>query len=130
MELSTSGIVRRMKEKPTAGRQSQRKRDEMSKGTSAGERQVTNQAGLATQLEQALEAGELVVVCWEPGCTMHRLPHWDEHQWISHERRQGYRHYSHGICHWHYEACRADIERFVAECEAVHRGRGAVLTAT
>ena len=50
------------------------------------------------ELERALDAEELVVVCWEPGCDMHRLPHWAEAEWVSHPRRPGYRMYSHGIC--------------------------------
>jgi hypothetical protein len=66
-----------------------------------------------SDLEQAFENGEVVVVCWEPGCTMHRLPHWSETEWITYPRKKGYQRYSHGICAWHYWVCQQDIEQFI-----------------
>ena len=80
------------------------------------------------ELEQALTAGELVVVCWEPGCSMHRLPHWDKWQWVSRQRQPGYESYSHGICRWHYQAYRAEIDRYIAMERAAAASN--VLTAT
>jgi hypothetical protein len=71
------------------------------------------QAGLERELEESLAAGDVVVVCWEPGCTMHRLLHWAEYQWVSHAQIPDYRRYSHGICHWHYQAYRAEVERAI-----------------
>lgn len=67
------------------------------------------------ELEAAFQSGAIVVVCWEPGCSMHRLPHWPEHEWISREQVAGYRHYSHGICRWHYRMYQQEIDRFIAE---------------
>lgn len=82
------------------------------------------------ELESAIARHEMVVVCWEPGCTMHRLPHWSQHRWVSRRQEDTYPEYSHGICPWHYQAYRAEIERFIAE-ELVAKGdAGAVCTAT
>ena len=54
------------------------------------------------QLGQAFAGSDLIVVCWEPGCSMHRLPTWDSDRWVPRDRHVGYRHYSHGICSRHY----------------------------
>ena len=67
-----------------------------------------------TELEQAFEADEIVVVCWEPGCTMHRLPHWDENEWVSYEHKKKYHRYSHGICRWHLQTYEQEAEHFLA----------------
>ena len=83
---------------------------------------------LECELEEAIGAGDMVVVCWEAGCTMHRLPHWAEHRWVSREQVPDYKRYSHGICRWHYQAYRDEIERAIAaEMEA---GTEKALTAT
>ena len=74
------------------------------------------------ELEQAFEAGELVTVCWEPGCTMHRLPHWDESEWVSCERRDEYGQYSHGICRWHLQKYEQEVARFLGHANIVVRG--------
>jgi hypothetical protein len=66
------------------------------------------------ELKQAFEADEIVVTCWEPGCTMHRLPHWDEKEWVSCESKEKYHRYSHGICRWHLQKYEQEVDRFVA----------------
>ena len=83
-------------------------------GPQAGEGRIAAQEKLGAELEAAFAAGEVVVVCWEPGCTMHRLPHWPERQWVSRERLPGYPRYSHGICRWHYQTYRAEVARYAA----------------
>ena len=70
------------------------------------------------ELEEAFGNDDIVVACWEPGCTMHRLPDWSQEKWVVHEQQKGYRNYSHGICVWHYHLYQKKIERFIAE-EAV-----------
>lgn len=57
---------------------------------------------LEAELAQALANNDLVVVCWEPGCTMHRLRHWRPDLWVSRPQEQRYHQYSHGICAGHY----------------------------
>ncbi|MEW6754868.1 MAG: hypothetical protein AB1505_28385 [Candidatus Latescibacterota bacterium] len=71
-------------------------------------------ASLAAELEQALVGHQLVVVCWEPGCTMHRLRHWRPDQWVSRPAEKGYAQYSHGICAWHYPRYQREIDRLLA----------------
>lgn len=66
------------------------------------------------ELENAFENDEIVVTCWEPGCTMHRLPNWNQEKWVVHEQQKGYRNYSHGICVWHYHLYQKEVERFIA----------------
>ncbi len=85
----------------------------MSAGNQAVRVAVKEPVALQQELEQALESGELVVVCWEPGCTMHRLPHWDEDTWVDRQQVSGYRRYSHGICHWHFRAYFQEIDRYL-----------------
>ena len=67
------------------------------------------------ELEMALAHDEMVIVCWEPGCMMHRLPHWNEGTWVARKQQKGYRNYSHGICFWHYQAYQKQIDQFIAE---------------
>jgi len=66
------------------------------------------------EIEEAFEKGEIVTVCWDPECLMHRLPHWDEGRWIAHESKKGYRNYSHGICRFHFRMYQREIERYMA----------------
>ena len=63
------------------------------------------------ELERAFENGDLVVACWEPECTMHRLPHWADGQWVSRSRDESHASYSHGICMWHLRACQEQLEQ-------------------
>ena len=67
------------------------------------------------ELEKAFERGEMVIVCWEPECTMHRLPHWEEGKWITHEKVKDYSNYSYGICVWHYRICQRLVEEYATE---------------
>ena len=67
------------------------------------------------ELERAFANGDIVVCCWEPGCTMHRLPHWSEEKWVSSQKRVGHRQYSHGICRWHYRVYAEEIDRYPVE---------------
>jgi hypothetical protein len=63
------------------------------------------------ELEQAFEAGMIVVKCWDPGCLLHRLPHWPEEVWIPVQPRE-YEGYSHGICRLHLRQYQREAERF------------------
>ena len=74
------------------------------------------------ELEQAFANGDIVVCCWEPGCTMHRLPHWPAEKWVSCAKRIGYTQYSHGICRWHYHVYAQEIDRIVAKEAAAAAG--------
>lgn len=66
------------------------------------------------ELEAAFADEEIVVVCWEPGCLLHRLPHWPEEQWVVREPRKGYPRYSHGLCRQHFLKYQQEIERLMA----------------
>lgn len=70
------------------------------------------------QLEHALTRSELVTVCWEPTCSMHRLDHWGAQQWLSFEKSPTYRHYSHGICPEHARLLQGEIDQFLHEHRA------------
>jgi hypothetical protein len=75
------------------------------------------------ELERAIAQGRIVVVCWEPGCPMHRLPHWEDGQWVARPLEKGYRNYSHSICGSHYRLYQEQMQRFMAE-EAAALGAG------
>ena len=72
----------------------------------------------APELETAFANGDWIVVCWEPGCRMHRLPHWPKKKWMDRSQQQGYRNYSQSICRSHYRVYQQEIQRAIAE-EAV-----------
>ncbi|MBI2505843.1 MAG: hypothetical protein HYW07_21730 [Candidatus Latescibacteria bacterium] len=67
------------------------------------------------QLELALTRGELVTVCWEPTCPMHRLEKWGAQQWLPFEKSTTYRNYSHGICPEHARLLQREIDQFLLE---------------
>lgn len=67
------------------------------------------------QLENALAHGELVTVCWEPSCSMHRLDQWGAQQWLPFERNPAYRNYSHGVCPAHAHQLQRQIDDFLFE---------------
>ncbi|MSR84032.1 MAG: hypothetical protein EXS58_14100 [Candidatus Latescibacteria bacterium] len=67
------------------------------------------------QLEYALIRGELVTVCWEPTCSMHRLEKWGAQQWLPFAKSPAYRNYSHGICPDHVRLIQEEVEQFLFE---------------
>ena len=67
------------------------------------------------ELEEAFEAGDMVTVCWEPGCRMHRLYYWHQHEWVEHDRRDGYPNYTHSVCDTHYHAYQDEIQDLTEE---------------
>ena len=67
------------------------------------------------QLELALTRGELVTVCWEPTCSMHRLEKWGAQQWLPFAKNLAYRNYSHGICPEHARLLKEEIDQFLFE---------------
>ncbi|MCC7265675.1 MAG: hypothetical protein IT369_24470 [Candidatus Latescibacteria bacterium] len=67
------------------------------------------------QLESALARGEMVTVCWEPSCSMHRLGKWGAQQWLPFEKSPTYRNYSHGVCPQHARLLQEEIDRFLHE---------------
>jgi hypothetical protein len=75
----------------------------------------TRLEALEAELDQAMAEQELVVVCWELGCTMHRLRHWDTEEWVSRPQQPGYRRYSHGICARHYPGYQRQIDELLSE---------------
>jgi len=54
------------------------------------------------ELERAFRRGATIIVCWQPGCSMHRLRSWQEGEWEPYPRRNEYPRYSHGICGDHF----------------------------
>ena len=70
------------------------------------------------QLEKALTRKQLVTVCWEPDCPMHRLEQWGPQQWLPFEKKSSYRNYTHGICPEHARLLQEEIDQFLVE----HRG--------
>ena len=74
-----------------------------------------SQKDAAPELEAAFANGDLIVVCWEPGCKMHRLPHWQEKEWVTRSQEKGYRNYSHSICRSHYRVYQQQIDRYITE---------------
>jgi hypothetical protein len=68
---------------------------------------------LEQELESAFANAQMVVKCWEPECSMHRLPHWAEAKWVAFEAKHNYRRYSHGICNWHYLAYQREIDQIL-----------------
>jgi hypothetical protein len=40
----------------------------------------------APELEAAFANGDMIVVCSEPGYKIHRLPHWQEKEWLVHSQ--------------------------------------------
>ena len=67
------------------------------------------------QLENALTRKQLVTVCWEPACSMHRLEKWGAQQWLPFEKQPTYRNYSHGICPEHARLLQQEIDQFLLE---------------
>jgi len=67
------------------------------------------------QLERALDRGELVTVCWEPTCSMHRLGKWGPQQWLAFEKNTTYRNYTHGICPEHAHQLQEEVDHLLFE---------------
>ncbi len=70
------------------------------------------------QLENALIRGELVTVCWEPTCSLHRLEKWGAQQWLPFAKSPAYRNYTHGICPDHVRLLKEEIDQFLLEHQA------------
>lgn len=70
------------------------------------------------EIDNALATGRLVVVCWEPECRKHRMPHWDEDAWVEHERSGDPHQYTHGICDVHEALYRREIDLYFGKKEA------------
>ncbi|MFT5086626.1 MAG: hypothetical protein ACI906_004070 [Candidatus Latescibacterota bacterium] len=71
------------------------------------------------ELERAFAQEQIVLVCWEPSCQMHRLAHWNEEKWVARPHVEGYQKYSHSICRSHYRLCQEEIQRYIAKEAAV-----------
>jgi hypothetical protein len=67
------------------------------------------------ELERAFAQKQIVLVCWEPSCQMHRLAHWQEEKWVARPHVKGYKHYSHSICRSHYRLCQEEVQRYIAK---------------
>lgn len=75
---------------------------------------LTNTRLMQSELNEALADGRMVVVCWEPECRKHRLPHWGEDEWVECERNGRKHQYSHGICVHHEAKYRIDMDAYFA----------------
>jgi hypothetical protein len=67
------------------------------------------------QLENALDRGRMVTVCWEPTCSMHRLKGWGAQQWLPFERRSTYHNYTHGVCPQHARQLQEEVDQLLFE---------------
>lgn len=67
------------------------------------------------EIEAAYEKGDMVTVCWEPDCSMHRLYYWEESKWVPHQKRGDYPNYTHSICEKHYHMYQEELEQLIAE---------------
>ena len=67
------------------------------------------------ELEAAIVASDMVTVCWEPDCNMHRLYYWPVDKWVEHEKKEDYTQYTHSICEYHYQLYHEEIERATSE---------------
>ncbi len=72
----------------------------------------TNTRIMHNELNDALSDGRMVVVCWEPQCRKHRLPHWGEEEWVECDRNGSKKQYSHGICNQHEAKYRLDMDAY------------------
>ena len=70
------------------------------------------------ELHEAYESGDMITVCWEEGCTMHRLYYWDDDKWVSHEKREDYANFTHSICDVHYRDYQEELDQLIEEEEA------------
>lgn len=68
------------------------------------------------ELETAFDRADIVVVCWHPGCSMHRLKDWSEDDWEAYPRKKSYGRYSHGICIHHYREYAARVDAYLETC--------------
>ena len=67
------------------------------------------------QLEEAFASDDMVTVCWEPACHMHRLYYWPEEKWVEHNKKNNYAKYTHSICDYHYQQYHEEIEQMIAD---------------
>ena len=70
------------------------------------------------ELDEAYESGDMITVCWEEGCSMHRLYYWDDETWVSHQKREDYANYTHSICDAHYREYQQELGQLIEEEEA------------
>ena len=70
------------------------------------------------ELDEAYESGDMITVCWEEGCTMHRLYCWDDERWVPHARRDDYANFTHSICDVHYRSYQEELDQLIEEEEA------------
>ena len=70
------------------------------------------------EIEKAYNTGDMVTVCWEDGCSAHRLYYWGEEKWVSHKKRAGYANFTHSICDEHFHQYQEELDQLIAEEEA------------
>ena len=75
------------------------------------------------EIEAAYEQGDMVTVCWEPGCCKHRLYYWEENTWVEHQKREKYQNFTHSICDEHYRCYQEELDQLIAEEEAAVLGQ-------
>ena len=70
------------------------------------------------EIEKAYDSGDMVTVCWEDDCSMHRLYFWSEEKWVSHEKRAGHGNFTHSICDKHLNMYQNELNQLIEEEEA------------
>ena len=80
--------------------------------------EVANMNSAHTELEEAYESGDMVTVCWEEDCSMHRLYYWDEERWVPHKKRETYTNLTHSICDVHFHMYQEELDQMIEEEEA------------
>ena len=70
------------------------------------------------QIEEAYDSGDMVTVCWEDDCSMHRLYYWEDEKWVPHKKRKNYTNFTHSICEVHYRVYQEELGQLIEEEEA------------
>ena len=66
-------------------------------------------------IEAAYVTGDMITVCWEPDCKMHRLYFWPEEKWVEHDKKWNYDNFTHSICEMHYQMYHEELNQRIAE---------------
>jgi hypothetical protein len=67
------------------------------------------------ELDEAYATGDMITVCWEPNCRMHRLYYWEDDRWVEHDKRHEYANYTHSICDQHFRMYQRELKRLMDE---------------
>ena len=66
-------------------------------------------------LDEAYATGDMITVCWEPNCRMHRLYYWAAGCWLEYDKQDEYPNYAHSICDRHFRMYQRELKRLMDE---------------